>query len=306
MSRRRSQELQTPIVSSPFDQAIALALVEISASDATRREYRRDFDLWRRFCGEYSVDVRAPREGAVASFVQWMRQAGHAPKSRARRMSSLSSLYRELRRKRVIASNPFSVDEGPRRERVSVRQPTPLAEPQVVRKVLATCDETTPLGIRDAAIVLTLWKTGMRRVSLLSMTLNKLQPDHAGIIATVLKKGGGDQRVLITGQAHRLLVKWLAILKEGGFVSGPVWRNRNSNALDPRALNRMLSKRAAKVGEKLSPHMLRVSFLTFNPSSLEARQDAAGHSDPSTTMLYDRSRWRGREAFEQMPEIDDV
>jgi hypothetical protein len=46
--------------------------------------------------------------------------------------------------------------------------------------------------------------------------------------------------------------------------------------------------------------------LTYNPAGLEAKQEAAGHSDPATTRLYDRASWRGREAFEQMPEVEDV
>lgn len=301
----KKRELSRIVTSSPFDQAIALALADISPVDATRREYRRDFDLWARFCGEYGIDPKAPREAAVSAFVEWMKKKNHAPKSRARRISALSSLYRELRRRRVVAQNPFSVDDGPRREKVSVVEPTQLAQPDVVKKVIATCDGT-PLGVRDAAILRVLWGTGMRRVSLLSMTLERLQKDHAGLIATVTKKGGTSQRVLIRGQAHKALTSWLAIVKEGGFSSGPVWRSRAGAALTERQLNRMIARRAKQVGETLSPHMFRVAFLTLNPSSIEAKQDAAGHADPATTMLYDRSAWRGREAFEQMPEVEEL
>ena len=121
------RELQRLVSSDPFDRAVMLALVEISAVDATRREYRRDFDLWRTFCGEVGIDPTAPQDGAVAAWVEWMRRKGHASKSRARRMSALSSIYRELRRKKAVGSNPFSVDEGPKREKVSVDEPTQVA-----------------------------------------------------------------------------------------------------------------------------------------------------------------------------------
>jgi site-specific recombinase XerC len=230
-----------------------------------------------------------------------MKRRGHASKSRARRISALSSIYRELRRKKAVGSNPFSVDEGPRREKVSVGEPTPIATPEIVRELLNACDDT-PLGIRDAAIVRVLWSTGMRRVSLLSMTFERLQRDHLGYIATVTKKGGSDQRVLVCGKAKAALDKWLAVLKDGQFTTGAIWRMKTGGPMALRELNRALERRGAGV----SPHMLRVAFLTYNPAGIEAKQDAAGHSDPATTRLYDRASWRGREAFEQMPEIEDV
>jgi site-specific recombinase XerD len=295
------RELSRLVSSDPFDRAVMLALVEISAVDTTRREYRRDFDLWRTFCGEVGVDATAPQDGAVAAWVEWMKRQGHASKSRARRMSALSSIYRELRRKKVVAANPFSVDEGPRREKVSVDEPTQVATPEMVRTLLAACDET-PLGLRDAAMIRVLWSTGMRRVSLLSMTSERLQKDHMGYVATVTKKGGDNQRVLICGKARDALDRWLAVLKEGGLASGPIWRTRSGKPLELRELNRAIERRGAGV----SPHMLRVAFLTYNPAGLEAKQEAAGHSDPATTRLYDRASWRGREAFERMPEIEDV
>lgn len=296
-----TRELQRLVSSDPFERAVMLALVEISAVDATRREYRRDFELWLAFCGESNVDRASPQDGAVAAWVEWMKRKGHASKSRARRMSALSSIYRELRRKRVVAANPFSIDEGPKRERVSVVEPTQVATPDMVRALLAACDET-PLGLRDAAMVRVLWSTGMRRVSLLSMTAERMQKDHMGWIATVVKKGGENQRVLIRGKARDALDRWLAVLKDGGLATGPIWRTKSGRPLELRELNRAIERRAKDV----SPHMLRVAFLTYNPAGLEAKQEAAGHSDPATTRLYDRASWRGREAFEQMPEVEDV
>lgn len=297
------RSLQRLVTSSPFDTAVSIALAEISSVDATRLEYRRDFDLWLGFCRELGLDAKSPADGSVAAWVAWMKRKGHASKSRARRMSALSSIYRELRRKRVVPSNPFSVDEGPRREKVSVVAPTQLALPSDVRELLATCDDS-PTGLRDAAIVRVLWSTGIRRVSLLSMTLERLQRDRGGgsYLTTVTKKGGTDQRVLIRGKAKVALDKWIAILKAGGMTAGPIWRMKNSEPMSAREVNRVFARR--KPG--ISPHMMRVAFLTYNPAGLEAKQDAAGHSDPATTMLYDRASWRGREAFEKMPEVEDV
>jgi len=306
MPKARPQQLQRLVVADSFEAAVAGALAAISPSDATRSAYRRDFDLWSEFCGERGVDRIAPLEDAPAAFIEWMKLKGDAPKTRARRMSSLSSIYKELhRRKAVEGGNPFSVDEGPKRERVSVVEPTPIATPDVVRKVLATCDGSL-LGVRDSAIIRILWSTGMRRVSLLSMTRERLSPDRDGHIATVVKKGGETQQVLIRGKARAALDRWLDMLTSSGFRTGSIWRDEEAVPITERELNRALEARAERVGVYLTPHMLRVSFLTYNPADLEAKQSAAGHADPTTTQLYDRTAWRGREAFTAMPEIEDL
>jgi integrase/recombinase XerD len=312
MPRHKPQQLQRLVVASPFDAHVSGALANISASDATRSAYRKDFDQWSMFCSEYGINREAPPPDAAAAFVEWMKRGSSdrkpdAPTTRARRMSSLSSLYRELRRRKAIdIPNPFSVDDGPRRERVAVEEPTQVATPEVVRKVLSTCDVNTVLGIRDAAIIRSLWSTGMRRVSLLSMTLEKLARDPLGYVATVKKKGGEDQQVLIKGRARESFDRWLTILRDSEFKRGKIWREADGSALVEHNLNRAITKRAEQVGEYLTPHMLRVAFITYNPAELEAKQDAAGHADPTTTQGYDRNSWKGRAAFVAMPEVEDL
>ena len=306
--RKRPQGLQHLVVSAPFESAVASAIARISAADATRRAYRRDFEIWKMFCGEYGVDVSSPTDDAPAAFVEWMRRDGtkSAPMTRARRMSSLSSIYRELTRmKKIEGPNVFSIDHGPKREKVAILEPTPLATADVVRRVLSTCDDTL-IGVRDTAIVRVLWSTGMRRISLLSMTWERLEREAAGYIATVVKKGGETQRALITKGALIAFEKWLDMLRGAGFTTGDIWRELDGTKLVERELNRAIERRAKTVGVVLSPHMLRVSFLTLNPSSLDAKQEAAGHADPATTRMYDRDAWRGREAFERMPEPEEL
>jgi len=304
--KKNRTALSQVVVSDPFESAVSLALVAISAAENTRMEYRRDFELWRTFCQKYHIRIDLPREGAVAAFVEWMRERGDAPRSRARRMSALCSIYRELKRKnqKLVPANPFSVDDGPKREKVSTETPTPLARPDLVLAALKTCDDSLT-GIRDAAIIRVLWSTGMRRASLLSMTHKKLQRDRRGIIATVIKKGGEDHRVLIRGKALEAFERWLQVLKDGSFTTGEIWRDQKGRPLNARDLNRMLQRRGGKENA-LSPHMLRVAFITYNPAPVEAKQDAAGHANIETTMLYDRRQWKGLEAFEKMPEVEDV
>jgi integrase len=183
-----------------------------------------------------------------------------------------------------------------------------LAEPELVCRVLTTCDESE-LGRRDEAIFRVLWNTGMRRVSLLSMRLAQIRRERDGFVAWVIGKRGKRLRVLLKGRAADALEQWLGILKAAKITRGPIWLTPRGQPMTPRDVSRMIDLRLEQIGEEagtLTPHQFRVSFLTLNPAGLDAKQDAAGHSDPKTTRGYDRKSWRGLEAFKAMPEVEDA
>jgi integrase/recombinase XerD len=306
VKRNRGIELYAP--KSDFEALAYAACFSISASENTRKAYWTDFRHWQAFCVARNVDPKSPGEVPVIAWVEDMRKKGVAPKTRARRIAGLCSVYRLLRKQRHVTSNPFSLEDGPDRERAVPLEPTPVASPEHVRKLLATCDDTTPEGRRDAAMIRVLWGTGARRGSLLAMTLERLRKDGPNYVASLVAKGNKEVRVLIRGKAAEALAKWLADLREGKMSTGPIWRKRNAQPMDERSFARMIQRRARTAGvtDVISPHMFRVAFLTYNPAGLESKQDAAGHADPATTRMYDRTSWRGREAFERMPEVEDT
>lgn len=307
--KQKTSALQRYGAASQFESSVVVACAEIAPSERTRDAYLSDFfKHWIVFCREFDVDPQRPeaKRGAVVAFMEWMKKRGDAPKSRARRMSALSSIYRQLRREDIVDRNPFSVDEGPKRGRALPLEPTPIAAPDVIRKMLATCDASV-LGKRDAAIIRILWGTGIRRASVISMTHERIRKDRGEYVGTVIGKGEKQLRILIRGKAAEALTAWLDELRDAKIAGGPLWRTK-LGPMTERALGHMLERRAKAAGIKgpVSPHTFRVSFLTYNPAGIEAKQDAAGHADPATTRLYDRASWRGREAFEAMPELEDV
>jgi integrase/recombinase XerD len=315
MTKKRG--LQLHVETGSFEAFVALALGQISKNWNTLDAYWRDVRRWLDFCARHNIDPHKPRRQEVSLWMDEMREAGVQAKTRTRRISSLCSVYRELRRELtdkhgkeiapvVLVKNPFSVDDGPRRERGNARRPTPVARPDVVQKLLATCD-ASPLGVRDRALIRILWATGIRRSSACAMTIDALEEDRDGYQLDVEAKGAKNVRILVRGTAATDLAAWLETLRAAGITKGPLWRTKRAQ-LTERGIWWMLRTRAdrAKVSGRLSPHMLRVAFLTFNRAGLEAKQEAAGHADPATTRMYDRTAWRGREAFEQMPEVEEV
>lgn len=311
--RSRSTALALPANAGEFERHALLACFEIKAHTGTRHAYWRDYCVWHSFYDERAFNPADPPRGAVPAFNEYLKALSEAPKTRARRISALSSIYRRLCRPGdkdeppIAARNPFSPDAVDR-EMALPLEPTPLAEPELVGRVLATCDESE-LGRRDEAILRILWGTGMRRVSLLSMRPAQIRRERDGFVASVIGKRGKRLRVLIKGRAVIALEKWLAILKAAKISRGPIWLTPRGRPMTARDVSRMIDLRLEQIGEEagaLTPHMFRVSFLTLNPAGLEAKSDAAGHSDPKTTRIYDRSSWRGLEAFKAMPEVEDV
>jgi integrase/recombinase XerD len=308
-----------------FEQHAYLAAIGLSKkSDNTRYAYLADLRKWVSFAAEHRINLFSPLRKQVDLWVDTMKEGELqpngkrkpvAPKTRARRISSLCSIYRELRRldgdnqPGVVTFNPFSVDEGSAREGTpQAVEPTPLPTTSDVTKLLETCAAGKPLDIRDRAIIRVLWATGARRSSVLDMRIERITVDRAGYVTDVIVKGSKTVRVLITGRAREALDAWLTILETGGIDKGPVWRVRSSATLTGKGMWQMFIDRSARAGlrEPITPHMMRVAFLTLNGATVEERQHGVGHANPATTQIYDRTAWRGRAAFEKMPEIEDA
>lgn len=313
----RSKELAALVDTSSFEAFVELAMKQISTNPNTADAYRRDVQKWLAFCQARSINPRTPRRQEVAAWIEEMMTAEVAPKTRARRIASLCSVYRELRRELtdrdgkelppyITVKNPFSIDDGPKRRQAPAERPTPAARPDIVQAILATCD-SSPIGVRDRALIRVLWSTGIRRMSAVSMMIEKLEPVPEGYYTPVEAKRDKIVPILICGRAATALDAWIDILQNGGFKKGPIWRKLDGKPLTPRLIWWMLRDRSleAKV-RPVAPHMLRAAFLTFNKASLEAKQEAAGHADVNTTRSYDRSQWKGKEAFMGMPEIEDL
>jgi integrase/recombinase XerD len=307
--RRRSRQLAAPLDLDVFEKYVAIAMSMISRNSHTQSAYWLDVRAWLAFCSAHRVDPYTPTRQAVAAWLESMVQGKVAPRTRGRRMSSLCSIYCELRREMVNVNgepippvvtvpNPFSVEDGPRREGTPASlAPTPVLNPEVMMKLIETCEDD-PLGVRDRAMLRVLWATGIRRSSLVDMHIERLRwlPARAGggCETDVFGKGGKVIKIWIRGQAAIDLKTYVKLLGQSKLKTGPLWRSRRAK-LTPMGIWHVVRHRAelAGVTERVSPHMFRVAFLTYNEVGLEAKQQAAGHADPATTRGYDRAEWRG-------------
>jgi integrase/recombinase XerD len=202
--------------------------------------------------------------------------------SMARLVSSLKRFYRYCVRERRIGADPTVKLDPPKR---APRFPGTLSEPEV-EALLAAPKVSTALGLRDRAMLETLYATGLRVSELVRLKTFEVNLD-AGVLR-VMGKGSKERLVPLGEEA----VEWIArYLKERKGAADTLFLTTRGAGMTRQAfwhLIRRYGKRAIP-GKKLSPHVLRHAFATHlinHGADLRVVQLLLGHADISTTQIY--------------------
>lgn len=168
----------------------------------TQASYRRDLTRAAAFFDQQGItDWRAVDRYAVIDFLTAQQQAGKSVATINRLISSLRQFFRYLIRQQQLAANPMeTIDHQPAQEHP---QPPVILTEDEVDRLLAVPDTTTPLGIRDRAILELLDATGMRVTELATLPLSAL---HLDIRFAQLQGSGQHERMIPLG---RPTVHWL-------------------------------------------------------------------------------------------------
>jgi len=208
----------------------------------------------------------------------------------ARKISAIRSFCRYLRRQEIIAEDPSRQVRGPKLAR---RLPACLDRDEVARLFMA-CDRS-PLGIRNRAVMETLYATGIRVSELCCLKVGDFNPRSPEIRVT--GKGEKERIVLVNRSAnawlqHYLTHAWAKLSGRPAIEPGlPLFVSREGTVLSTRSVHRIVLKHARQAGiEKLiTPHTLRHTFATHlleGGADLRVVQDLLGHCNISTTQIY--------------------
>lgn len=208
----------------------------------------------------------------------------------ARKISAIRTFFRYLRREQLIEDDPSRTVRGPKLAR---RLPECLDRDEVARLFMAA--DSTALGVRDRAIMETLYATGMRVSELCGVRLQDY--DLEAMEMRVLGKGARERVVLLNVSASAWLRRYLS--DHRGRLAGvpdpeptdPLFVSREATALSTRSVHRIVIKHASRAGitKTITPHTLRHSFATHlleGGADLRVVQDLLGHSSISTTQIY--------------------
>lgn len=261
---------------------------ERGLSDNSLQSYRHDLlHLSQRLAKRGKALANATREDLLSVLAAEVQQ-GKSPRSVSRYLSAYRQFYGWLLREGVIGTDPVALIESPKTGR---GLPKALTEAQV-EALLSAPDTSTPLGMRDKAMLEVMYATGLRVSELVNLELANLNLNQ-GVIR-VIGKGQKERLVPIGDEAHASLRAYLAdsrvkLLK--GATTSSVFVTTRKAGMTRQAFWYMLRRYAARCGieQKLSPHMLRHSFATHllnHGADLRVVQLLLGHSDLSTTQIY--------------------
>lgn len=273
-----------------LDDYLRYAQVERGLSPNTISSYRQDLYEYLNFLlldhqTNWEVDALE-----VDAFLAQLRDQGKATSSISRMLSSLRKFYQWLLRQDIIERDPLVKIDSPKKEK---RLPLALSETEV-DTLLAQPNVEKGLGLRDRAILETLYATGMRVSELINLKISDLHQDIQ--LIKVLGKGSKERLVPISDVALSWIDKYdnqvreKLIMKNGAF-SDIIFLNSRGKKLSRQAVWQLIKKycQTANITKNVTPHTLRHTFATHlleNGADLRVVQELLGHSDITTTQIY--------------------
>ncbi len=261
---------------------------ERRASSHTIRSYEEDLE---RYCGYLAetqgeeADPTSADPSRLRRYSAWLTGLGYAPSTVARRLASLRSFFRFLRREGLVAADPAAALRNPKQPK---RLPRLLRVDEVIR-LLDSVPTDTPAGVRDRAMLETLYGGGLRVGELVGLNLEDL--DAESDLVRVRGKGRRERLCPVGDLAAEWLRRWLRLRQPRSPSEPAVFLNQRGSRLTARSVGRLLEAHLLRAGlvDRASPHTLRHSFATHlldRGADLRSIQELLGHRKLTTTQLY--------------------
>ena len=267
-------------------------LLERSMSSNTLDAYLRDVRRFERYLDMMEIE-KGPlvvlRED-LETFVHYLNKLGLEASSQSRIISGLRAFYKFLLVEDLIEDDPTQLLEGPRTRR---KMPEVLSVSEMQR-LLSAVDLSEPHGIRNRAMLETLYACGLRVSELIGLKLSNLFLE-VGFVK-VLGKNDKERLVPIGDAAIKYLTQYLEHIrsKQENVAAGHenyVFLNRRGKSLSRVMVFYIIKEMAekAEITKNISPHTFRHTFATHlveGGADLKAVQDMLGHESIITTELY--------------------
>lgn len=237
-----------------------------------------------------NVDPKEVTSKHLESFIFWINDLGLADHSQARLISGLKAFYKYLLVEDIIDDDPTELLEGPR---LSRKIPEVLTY-QEIQGVLSAIDLSTDHGVRNRAMLETLYACGLRVSELINLKYSNVFANIGFIKVT--GKGDKERLVPIGENALKHIELYIEGVRRKQMNIYPdhenvLFLNRRGKGLS-RVMVFMVVKEAvadAGISKNISPHTFRHSFATHlieGGADLRAVQDMLGHESITTTEIY--------------------
>jgi site-specific recombinase XerD len=159
-----------------------------------------------------------------------------------------------------------------------------------VQALLSGCSSRAPTGIRNRALIITMYRAGLRLGEALALKPSDINPDR-GTVRILHSKGDHDRTVSLDAGAMALVQRWADKRRELGFRNGPLFCTLAGGKLSDRYVRDMLQRVKARAGieKRVHPHGLRHSHaaeLVEEGVPVNVIQQQLGHANLATTDVY--------------------
>ncbi len=266
-----------------------MLVAERSVSKNTKAAYEADIIQAAQFFTRRKKDIASADESDISAFLKSI--SALAPKSRARKLSSLKQYYRFLVSENHRKDNPTTEQEGPKLAR---KLPDVLSVDDM-QKLFAAVSGNTPESIRMNALLELAYGSGLRVSELMSLPLSSYSNKRRAML--VRGKGDKERLVPLSQPAHAAVAAYLEVrqrfLPKKAKASPYLFPSHGKDGYLSRIrFYQMLKDAAAKAGlpfKKIHPHSLRHAFATHvlsGGADLRSLQQMLGHADIGTTQIY--------------------
>ena len=290
----------TEALSPAWGEALELFAADLArrgTAERTRRAYRADAREFARWAGAGGA---GPPDVTHRLLRRWLAVLGErrpAPATVARKLASLKSLFRVLVEHGVLAQSPADLVGAPKR---AAALPKTL-RPDEVSALLDAIPASSPLELRDRAMLELAYGSGLRAEELVSLDVTSILHDAEAV--RVEGKGSKTRLVPVGEPALRAVEAWLergrpALAARAGAAArqpadGPLLLSKSGRRLSTSDVRRRLRGWARRTGlpAPVAPHALRHSFATHlleGGADLRSIQELLGHASVSTTQVYTR------------------
>ena len=280
---------------------LAHLAVERNLSPRTVEAYHRDLSQFSTWLDGQDLQLDGVERATLRNYLGARRDKGLSPRSSARALSALRGFFRFLVQTEVLSADPTLNLRSP-----SLWQTVPHSlSSDEIETLLAAPDTSTTLGLRDRAMLETLYATGLRVSELVGLTLDRVRLDPGFV--RVIGKGRNERLVPLGFSAISSIEDYLqhARSKLNQRRLPQLFLNHRGGPLTRQGFWKILRGHGVRAGisSQISPHIIRHSFATHlveNGADLRSVQMMLGHASLTTTEIYTHvARERMRRLYDE-------
>lgn len=264
--------------------------IERNSSPLTVKSYAEDLASFHEYLHHRVGAIPPPNQITIPilrGYVAYLHECEYAKTTVARRLACLRSLFRYCVREELTTSNPAQALRTPR----TGRKLPSLLSPEQLTTLLEAPPANEPAGLRDRAILETMYSAGLRVAELVGLNVANWERD--GDVLRVLGKGRKERIAPLGRFAVKALTRWMEVREPDDRPDSQqaLFLNRFGRRLTTRSIGRLLEKYLTQTGldRNVTPHTLRHSFATHlldGGADLRSVQEMLGHKSLTTTQIY--------------------